>query len=1210
MNHRMMIVAFAALLAVTAAAVVVGSASADSDATAYGSDVQPYAGIEATYAELDDGATYHIVKGGSVSISFAGTEASGMETDLAGSGLITDYTTERIYGTLEKSATVTIGDKTIRLEMSGNSDTSLPVYGATYTDNDTGTWLYAYIGGPFYDNTTITYTSANQLAEYGGNIDISEASIDETYSLSVYLSKTCENSASIWTVTVSGNPSKESEDLQVKCYRTVTWWDGNNLAPTIKRYCDIYHIKILGGFTVKFDAGNGTVVGTDTVEVPYGSTVIFPDATWTGHNFKGWYTQSGNLGENLGQADTELDLGRFSLSEYTGGIIILYAGWEVAKSVSSIEIDQLITIKVGESYTLEAYTEPDDDDVGDRHVTWSVTKGDTLIKKGSPVDLETGGQFTITAESKGTVEIVVRAADGGGASATCTITIVENTVTYAYTLEYDLKGGYGDIPSFSTSYDKTTYDTTVTTLEPTKDGYEFMGWDTNKSATKVDFKGGNKITLNPGTRTLYAVWEKIATEWTLSFDLRGGSGTFEKLTAPEAGSSHSWTLPATEPTCEGMVFSGWARSSTDLTAAYPPGSAYVAYEQDDTIYAIWVEGTSTNRFTLEFDLCGGSGDFGNMEVEVEEDAHVFTIPSSEPTKDGYEFIGWGGNAGASTVIWLPGEKYSFGIGTTTLYAVWKQYAYTLTLYTLNESGSYRTLSGSGFGEVSLTIPADYKPIRTGYTFEGWQTKDGSVTYQPGQTIKISENTALYGKWTKETEETKPMVYFHVTSDDTQSRTVELSSDDLTFPKYDQNGNDPTRSGYVFIGWADVDGASAAVYKEGDSLADELASTKTLHVYAVWKMKETTWTLKLNGNGGSGIADDTLSIDATADMRSVTFTIPAMTLTRSGYTFIGWHEDIGAEPIAKNMMVSASGGKYIASLDKWENRKAVLYAIWKTGETVAEKYVVTFDVGEGKGGPADATSDTAEFEVPTATPTRDGYMFAGWSWKHDGKTETVIPGKTATIILTDKETTLTAIWEEITADTVYEVIFYDSDSRKSLFEAKSFKSSASSPTFTIPSDYKPAKVGYTFRGWSTVPNGTDFDQPGDEIELTSNPTVLYAVWKSSGSGSPTLAWELSLNGSTLTYDASDSENVVSWLWDFGDGTQSSEPSGTHEYAKVGTYTISLKVYSASGFSDSCAKNVVVTEKSNPSADRGVAVYVIIALLVIVVAVVLARSAGVF
>lgn len=1196
-NWKLMIIAFAVILAV---AFAVGSVSADSDAATYGSDVQPYAGLEATYAELNDGSTYYIVKGGSVSISFAGIEASGMETDLAGSGLITDYANEKIYGTLLKSATVTIGDKTIGLEASNGT----PVYGKVQ-EKDVG-WFPedAYIQSAYSAYIDIitekVVTGMAPVYPWINSVDSTQVA---AYGLTVSYSVLSESDHK-YRITVSGTPTAGADDLEITVNGKVNVSGQIGVVYTA-------HLKIIDTLQIHFNAQGGTVGGNEDVSVKYGASVELPGATKTGENFMGWYTQTGGLGILVGSEGTVVNTGsEFSLNYFTKGKVTLYAYWNVTTKVETIsDIPSSITMSVGDTYKLKATTGPEK--AQKRWVVFDVTSGSDLIEQTSTVNTDDGGYFWITALTKGTVEIEVRAADGGGASTTCTVTIVEQTVTYEYTLKYDLKGGYGDIPTFSTTYSKSSYSTTVTTLEPNKSGYIFKGWDTESSATKVDFTGGNSITLvPPGPTILYAVWVKIATEWTLSFDLKGGSGTFTKLTAPEAGDSHTWTLPTTSPTREGWTFSGWARNSTSTIAAYPPGSSYVAYEQNDTIYAIWTEETSKNTFEIEFDLCGGSGDFGNMVVESEETSHTFTIPSSKPTKDGYEFVGWGKNAGTSIVSYYPGQKYPFGSGTTTLYAVWKQYTYVLTLYETDESGLSRTLSGTGFGEVSVTIPADYEPSRNGYRFECWQTKDGSTTYQPGQTIKISANTSLYAKWIEDTEEPKPVVWFHVTCDDSQSWSVELSTDNLTFPSY-KEGNEPTRDGYDFLGWADVDGASTPVYEEGDSLASEMATPKTLHVYAVWKIKSTTWTLELKVNGGAGASTDRLSMSATADMDRVTFTVPAMTLTRSGYTFVGWHEDRSVEPIAKNMMVPASGGQYIASLDKWSDRAAVLYAIWKDGESASEKYIVTFDVGEGTGGPADTTSPTAEFELPNATPKRDGYVFAGWEWKHDGKTETVVPGKTSTITLTDKETTLTAIWEKITSDTVYEIIFYDSDSQKPLFDAKSFKSSESSPKFTIPSDYKPTKVGYEFLGWSKVPNGTDRFQPGQEVdELDSKETVLYAVWKSTSSGSPNLAWKLSISGSTLTYDASDSENVITWLWDFGDGTQSSGPSGTHEYDKLGTYTITLTVYSASGLSDSCAKNVVVSEKSSPDAGRGIGVYVAVAILIVIVAAVVARSAGIF
>lgn len=46
------------------------------------------------------------------------------------------------------------------------------------------------------------------------------------------------------------------------------------------------------------------------------------------------------------------------------------------------------------------------------------------------------------------------------------------------------------------------------------------------------------------------------------------------------------------------------------------------------------------------------------------------------------------------------------------------------------------------GEVHKIIRA---PIRTGYTFQGWEAPDGSV-YQPGEKITLTENMTLKAIW--------------------------------------------------------------------------------------------------------------------------------------------------------------------------------------------------------------------------------------------------------------------------------------------------------------------------------------------------------------------------------------------------------------------------------------------------------------------------------
>ncbi len=56
-------------------------------------------------------------------------------------------------------------------------------------------------------------------------------------------------------------------------------------------------------------------------------------------------------------------------------------------------------------------------------------------------------------------------------------------------------------------------------------------------------------------------------------------------------------------------------------------------------------------------------------------------------------------------------------------------------------------SVSGESGETVTIPKD-TPVRTGYTFEGWNTrKDGSgKTYKPGDSIKADEPKTLYAWW--------------------------------------------------------------------------------------------------------------------------------------------------------------------------------------------------------------------------------------------------------------------------------------------------------------------------------------------------------------------------------------------------------------------------------------------------------------------------------
>ena len=57
---------------------------------------------------------------------------------------------------------------------------------------------------------------------------------------------------------------------------------------------------------------------------------------------------------------------------------------------------------------------------------------------------------------------------------------------------------------------------TISDSVPTRTGYDFLGWSTNKDATSAEYSSGGSITISSNT-TLYAVWKKISTFETNEF---------------------------------------------------------------------------------------------------------------------------------------------------------------------------------------------------------------------------------------------------------------------------------------------------------------------------------------------------------------------------------------------------------------------------------------------------------------------------------------------------------------------------------------------------------------------------------------------------------------------------------------------------------------------------------------------------------------------
>ena len=140
-----------------------------------------------------------------------------------------------------------------------------------------------------------------------------------------------------------------------------------------------------------------------------------------------------------------------------------------------------------------------------------------------------------------------------------------------YTVSFDANGGTGtmaDVTGISGSYTLPANGFTAPA------GQQFKGWATSASGTVIT---GTSITVSTDTK-LYAIWEPIpATEYTITFDVNGGSGTIPSQTT--SGQKLS-SLP-TATRSGSYSFDGWYTSGgTQITTAY-------VFSANTTVYAHW-----------------------------------------------------------------------------------------------------------------------------------------------------------------------------------------------------------------------------------------------------------------------------------------------------------------------------------------------------------------------------------------------------------------------------------------------------------------------------------------------------------------------------------------------------------------------------------------------------------------------------------------------
>lgn len=340
--------------------------------------------------------------------------------------------------------------------------------------------------------------------------------------------------------------------------------------------------------------------------------------------------------------------------------------------------------------------------------------------------------------------------DGGN------VTLYAQWTPWKHTVTYNANAGNdASVKGIPTSQSKTAnVDITLSSDVPTRNGYTFLGWNTQADGNGTAYAAGATYTHDQdgGTVTLYAQWTpwKHVLHYNKNVPASSSSQTVANMPEDDTKTFDiTKTISSTKPSRNGYIFNGWNTQKDGKGTAYASGAAY-KHDQNGgtvTLYAQW----TAWKHTVHYNANGGDQNSVPTDQTKTFD-QAMILSDKKPTRHGYNFVRWNTKAdGTGTSYEVKGNyNHDQNGGTVTLYAIWTPWVHTVH-YDANggDQNSVPNDQKKTYGQ-SMNV-ATKVPTRNEYKFLGWTTgKDGSGTfYNPGDAYYHDQNgqtVTLYAKW--------------------------------------------------------------------------------------------------------------------------------------------------------------------------------------------------------------------------------------------------------------------------------------------------------------------------------------------------------------------------------------------------------------------------------------------------------------------------------
>ncbi|MCR5522082.1 MAG: InlB B-repeat-containing protein, partial [Clostridia bacterium] len=831
-------------------------------------------------------------------------------------------------------------------------------------------------------------------------------------------------------------------------------------------------IGTINSHTITFDTDGGTEI--DPITQDYGTEITKPaDPEKEGCTFDGWDT---DIPDTMPDEDMTITalwiINEYSVTYKLDGADYFATPYESA--VDKFNYGETVPVRekaVKEGYTVSdwAFTPalidgkmPAGNVVANATsiinsynltVTYEMSDGkDELAPEAYSQAVEYGKDYSVTSP-----EVTGYTPDVAAVEGTMGVGDVAVTVKYSpkpHTVTWNVDG--------EKTVDEYVYgDDIIKPDDPTKEGYDFIGWSED-GETVVDVAK----TVPDGDIEYIAVWSEK--QYTVTYKLDGGKidESTDDVTVSRKYTDTVDTNKPANPEKEGNSFEGWAYTYTDSdnnTVTVSASDTNVPY--DITATALW----TAKEYTVTYKLDGVEYFATPYESAVDTFTYGSEITVREKAvKEGYTVSDW-----AFTPALVDGKMPAGDVVANAISTVNK---YTLTVnYVMND--------GSDAPEAHtelVTYGAGYSvetPAVTGYTPDT-DMVEGTMDSTEGKTVTVTYYVNSY------------KITYNVDGKLYDEKTYEFNADVTKLAA-------PEKQGYVFSGW-DKDEPEKMPAENLVLNGSFSAATNTKYVIE-------TYTMNLSGEydktskGFTGTTGETATAEYTVpegfslntdkselegviaadsslvlkvyldrNRHNISFNDGTNTTTdelyygddivkpadpeKEGYTFEGWSED----------------GETVVDVEETVPDRDIEYiAVWSINS-----YTITFKYGEVNDNAVykTITADYGTEIEEVANPEFTGYSFGGW--------DTDIPDT-----MPAKDMTITALWSANEYKITYKLDGVD-------YFATPYESAVD--TFTYGSEVtvreKAVKEGYTVSDWAFTPALVDGKMPAGDVVANATSTV--------------------------------------------------------------------------------------------------------------------------